>query len=389
MAIQSIKEIINNKGYLIGSSDRKIFETGDLRSFFGFSSNDAIEFIVYDANDNQLPQLDGKLVRYIPLSTENISDYILIPDGTLFQKYQLPKEYFIDVERLLREAGYDNGIFKTQITLINKRVGSEYPNDKLWISEISPSRTEVRIFTLNKSEKVKLTQNLKERFDLFKRDGNFREDVINDAITYIEKINPSLVTNYIKENYGDAWFSSLVNSYKIQDFDKFITNVHSKFLEGCIFEFTNRISDITNINYGTPTGITPNIALDISEIKVKIQKILINTLNYYLLPIDEITTDIVSLKNKPTLDEVDRIYISKKSDIFIRKNNFMMDVVSFKKPENTPIDIELNKKIKEIVKNIDSVVPDIKVTTPVGDADYVRPGATTYTNKSGYQNTNN
>ena len=31
---------------------------------------------------------------------------------------------------MLREAGYSNGIFKTQITLINKRVGSENELDK-------------------------------------------------------------------------------------------------------------------------------------------------------------------------------------------------------------------------------------------------------------------
>jgi len=58
MAIQTIKEIINSKGYLIDSKDRQIFENGDLRSFFGLSTNDAIEFIIYDINNNQLPQSD-------------------------------------------------------------------------------------------------------------------------------------------------------------------------------------------------------------------------------------------------------------------------------------------------------------------------------------------
>ena len=74
------------------------------------------------------------------------SDYFLIAEGTLLQRYKFPSEYFIDAERLLKEAGYTNGIFKTQITLINKRAGSEKTLDKLWISEISPSRTEIRLF---------------------------------------------------------------------------------------------------------------------------------------------------------------------------------------------------------------------------------------------------
>ena len=85
MAIKSFKEIIKNKGYRINSKDREIFEKGTLQSFFGFSDSDMIEFILYDANDNQLPQGDdGKQVRYIKLSSENINDYILIPEGTLF-----------------------------------------------------------------------------------------------------------------------------------------------------------------------------------------------------------------------------------------------------------------------------------------------------------------
>ena len=96
MAIKNIKEIIKNKGYFVEQNDRKIFEEGDLQSFFGFGDKDAIEFIVYDVNDNQLPQADGNLVRYIPMTSQNINDYILIPEGTVFQQYNLPKEYFID-----------------------------------------------------------------------------------------------------------------------------------------------------------------------------------------------------------------------------------------------------------------------------------------------------
>ena len=107
MAIKTFKEIIDNKGYRISTKDREIFEEGTLQSFFGFSDSDMIEFIVYDANENQLPQGDeGKLVRYIPLSSENIKDYFLIADGTKFQAFQFPNEYFIDAERLIKVLFY-------------------------------------------------------------------------------------------------------------------------------------------------------------------------------------------------------------------------------------------------------------------------------------------
>ena len=57
MAIKTFKEIIDNKGYRISTKDREIFEEGNLQSFFGFSDSDMIEFIVYDANENQLPKV--------------------------------------------------------------------------------------------------------------------------------------------------------------------------------------------------------------------------------------------------------------------------------------------------------------------------------------------
>jgi hypothetical protein len=388
MAIQTIKEIINNKGYLIDSKDRQIFENGDLRSFFGLSTNDAIEFIIYDVNNNQLPQSDGKLVRYIPLSTENIRDYLLIADGTIFQRYQLPKEYFVDVERLLREAGYDNGIFKTQITLVNKRIGSDYVTDKLWISEISPSRTEVRLFPLKKNQRPEILQNLQERFDLFKRDGEFREDTINEAFAYVEKINPSTIGTYLKVKYSDAWFSTLVDEYKISDFDKFLTEIHSKFLEGCVYEFTNRISNINDINYGKPKTEQVSISLDVATIKANIQRILASVLKNYLLQPDvKISSDITKVTNN-SVDDVEQILITSKSDIIIqpKEKEPVLTKIEFKKPAVTETKKDLDNKIDELIKDT-TVIKDTKtpivISTPVNEPDYIPTPPPTYSGGSG------
>ena len=175
MAIQTFKQIIDNQAFRISAKDRAIFEQGTLQSFFGFSDSDMIEFIVYDVNDNQLPQGEfGELVRYVPLNSQNINDYFLIADNTLFQALQFPNEYFIDIERLLKESGYDNGIFKTQITLLNKRVGFESANEKLWIKQISPSRTEVKLLPLmyDVSKKTDLFQS----FGIMIKEKYFRDD---------------------------------------------------------------------------------------------------------------------------------------------------------------------------------------------------------------------
>ena len=46
MALQTFKEVIQNKGYRISSKDRQIFEKENLQSFFGLSDSDVIEFVV-------------------------------------------------------------------------------------------------------------------------------------------------------------------------------------------------------------------------------------------------------------------------------------------------------------------------------------------------------
>lgn len=360
MALQSIKSVIQNKGYLIEQKDRAIFELGDLQSFFGFSQNDAIEFIVYDSNDNQLPQTNGELVRYIQLSTENINDYFLIPNGTIFQKYQLPKEYFIDAERLLREAGYNNGIYKTQITLINKRVGSENLMDKMWISEISPSRTEVRLFPLIKNQPKEMLDNLKERFDTFVNNRKFREDYINQAFVYIEQINPSEVGTFIKTKYGEDFFNTLVNEYKISSFDTFVTQIHKTFMEACIYEFTNRISDINDINYGKPKNKKPKATINSNQLQSSIQRILVSVLNKYLPNPDVKETSTFDTVKNESLDEVSMILQKTTSDVLIDSEFVPVKKIGIiKKPADPIIDIKDN-----LIKQLPIDEPPPKIQFP-------------------------
>jgi hypothetical protein len=352
MALQSVKSIIQNKGYLIEQKDRAIFETGDLSSFFGFSQNDAIEFIVYDSNDNQLPQINGELVRYIPLSTENINDYFLIPTGTVFQKYKLPSEYFIDVERLLREAGYNNGIFKTQITLVNKRVGSEKLVDKMWISEISPSRTEIRLFPLIKNQPPELLNNLKERFNTFVDNKKFREDYINQSFQYIENINPSLIASFLKTKYSESFFNMLVNEYKIQSFDVFVAQIHKQFIEACVYEFTNRVSDINDNNYGKPKSTKPKITTSEGEIKKSIQRILVAILNKYLVTPDFVGTTTFDNIIDNSIDEVSSILQTTNSDTAVTAGELGIKKAAIEKAaiKVKSVGIETSIKLKEKIK---------------------------------------
>ena len=334
MAIQNIKEIINNRGYVINPNDRKIFEDGDLQSFFGFSENDAIEFIIYDINNNQLPQGDrAEFVRYIKLTTENINDYFLIPEGTTFQRYQLPKEYFIDIERLMSEAGYANGIFRTQTTLINKRAGSEKQYDKLWIQEISPSRTEVRLFPLK--EGVNLSPELKVRFDAFVNDREFREDTIAYLFEFIENIKPIEISTFLKSKYSTFWLDNLVNEFKIPSFELFVTTIYEKFVQSCLYDFTNRVSDLTNLNYGKPKSTKPPIILS-KELVVSIcKKILVETINYYLPRQNNRNQTNTISDFIPSVDEVGEILQTETSDTVYNAKQVEIKFVEIQYPTIT------------------------------------------------------
>ena len=282
MALQTFKEVIQNKGYRINSNDRAIFEEGNLQSFFGLSNSDLIEFVVYDANDNQLPQSNYGRARYIKLSTENIKDYILIPMGTEFQKYKFPKEYFVDVERLLKEAGYTNGIFKTQITLVNSRAGRGDENtSKLWISEISPSRTEIRLYPLKKG--LEEHADLQERFNIFLNNKNFREDTIYNISAFLGKIKADYVTELIKNKYTAKWLDTLRAEFKIANFDAFATKIRNSFVQSSEYEFSNRFSTIGQPNYAQSKSTKQNLDLSVSDIKDICKRILTETINHYLL----------------------------------------------------------------------------------------------------------
>jgi len=347
MAIKTFKEILENKGYRIDSNDRQIFENGTVQSFFGLSNSDSIEFIVYDSNDNQIPQSGYGMVRYIPMTSQNIGDYFMIAEGTLIQRYKFPSEYFIDVQRLLREAGYSNGIFKTQITLINKRVGSDNELDKLWISEISPSRTEIRLFPNTKG--IEINPELKQRFDLLITGGEFREDAAKFAIEYIEKINPNNIASSLKQKYGNAWFESFVSEYKIQSMDILATQVYNKFLESAINEFTGRISDINDMNYGLPKPFKPSLSLSKDDVRKIVEKLLVNAISRYLLTPD---VSYGSRRNErlESLDTAEKVLQTKTSDLTIDTSSPTISKAVLKTAAQSSKQLSFEKAVQEETK---------------------------------------
>ena len=361
MAIRTFKEIIDNKGYRISTKDREIFEEGTLQSFFGFSDSDMIEFIVYDANDNQLPQgSEEKLVRYIPLSSENIKDYFLIADGTKFQAFQFPNEYFIDVERLINEAGYNNGIFKTQITLLNKRVGFDNLNEKLWIKEISPSRSEVRLLPI--INEVSKKTDLLTRYNILQKGSNFRDDIIPYVSNFVNMIDPSEVSLFIKKVYGDKWYNNFVAEFGIGGFDSLTTKIYEQFTKSVYNEFSNRVSSITDVNYGKQKKTKPSLEFSKEDVYKISQRIIIELIDLYLPKRTIQSQTEVDLEFDASVDKINTVIQKRESDVIIQPEVPQIEVTKQKedKPEEEK---KLDIKIKDEVPK-ELPIPNFKKPNP-------------------------
>lgn len=349
MAIKSFKEILNNKGYRIAKKDREIFEEGTLQSFFGFSDSDVIEFIAYDINDNQLPlQLnpagDTALVKYIPLTSENIKNYFLIAEGTTLQLGNFPKEYFIDVNQILNDSGYDAGIFKTQVTLLNRRVGDyrQNINAKLWIKEISPSRTEIKV--LPQRNNVADSTDLRKRFGMLANDSDFRDDVISFVFQFINQVTPNDIDTFIKQIYTTKWFNKLTEEFNIREFDRFATRVHKKYIEAVTNEFQNKISNVNDANFGKKKGGLPSLELSVEAVEQICLKILVDVVDREL-PKRQLQKTEIDTELDRSIDRTTAILSSRTSDLVFNAQVPAVEV-TIEKP-TTIKEVQVNTKIED------------------------------------------
>ncbi len=312
MAIKGFKDIIDRKGYKVDSEDRKVFEKEISKSNFGLGCSDMIEFILFDSSENKLPQGDdGKLVRYINLNDSNIKDYFIISDNQFTKKKDGTTEFIVDLEKLINEAGYSNGIFKTQVTLLNRRVGSDaLEGDDLWIHEISPSRTEIRILP----NRAKGDNNdLEKRLSVFLDNGTFRDDVIYYINVFIDKLNlEKILRTFLfskgTEDDGINYINLIKTEFKIESFEILLNRIKTKFVESMKHYSERRNWKINDINYGKPLGDKDDcIDLSIPQLERDAQQSLINCIDYYLPKRNIVKDNVLSKEEQITLDKVKRI----------------------------------------------------------------------------------
>ena len=319
MAEKYFKEIIDRKGYKVDSEDRAVFEKEISKSNFGLGCADMIEFILYDSTNNQLPQGDsGNLVRYIHIDDSNINDYFIISKSEATKKKNDTTEFIVDLEKLITEAGYQNGIFRTQVTLLNRRTGIEKSSDNnLWIHEISASRTEIRLLPNRATKKNK---DLEKRYSIFTDEKNFRDDVIYYVNVFIENINLQKVLQDFflikgKEEDGIRYAKLIQKEFKLDSFEIFLERIKSKFIESMQYYSQKRIWDINDNRYGKPVGEKYDcVELSISDIENASFESLIRCIDFYLPKRNIKTKSILTKEEQITLDEVKSILSSSTSN---------------------------------------------------------------------------
>lgn len=293
------------------------------------------------------------MVKYIPLTSENIKNYFLIAEGTTLQLGNFPKEYFIDVNQILNDSGYDAGIFKTQVTLLNRRVGDyrQNINAKLWIKEISPSRTEIKV--LPQRNNVADSTDLRKRFGMLTNDSDFRDDVIPFVFQFINQVTPNDIDTFIKQIYTTKWFNKLTEEFSIREFDRFATRVHKKYIEAVTNEFQNKISNVNDANFGKKKGGLPSLELSVEAVEQICLKILVDVVDREL-PKRQLQKTEIDTELDRSIDRTAAILSSRTSDLVFNAQVPAVEV-TIEKP-TTIKEVQVNTKIDDEIK---TVIPDL------------------------------
>ena len=278
--IEGINNKTENEGQFLQSDDLFIVTKTEIEATdFGSCEHDIMEVSVYDINNNLLPQQSGNNVAYI--KTNDIKNYMYQITNKSGQK-----ELAIDIEKLLNNLGFKNGILKVNINFVRYKVGSENELERVWIQEISPSREEIRIIPLktkfpNINDKTKTQfknlQNLNKDFKYYKT--ALLNSLNSFDNTFLNKIN-----SYLETKYGKDFFNIMKKDFGLTSFDTIKNKISNDFKESVGYYLNNKYYKISESTFGKPSKIIFEDCevYDFNEMKVVIENILTDCINFNL-----------------------------------------------------------------------------------------------------------
>lgn len=331
---ESIDVLASNQGEFLQENDKFIVNQNQIEDTdFGDCRYDVMEVSVYDINNNLLPQKSGNNVAYI--KTGDIKNYMYNLTNKGGQK-----ELAIDIEKLLNDLGFTNGILKVNINFVRNKVGSDNKLTKVWIQEISPSREEIRILPLVTTDESVNAQikkefrninNLSKDFKYYKK--NILDSLDSFEITYLESIT-SLMIN----RFGKDFESVLRKDFGLSNFNAFKKRIFLNFKESVTYYLTNKEYTISESNYGKPsiTRFEDCEQYEFTKIGSEIQNILRNCIDYNTKSLNRRNIDIKVLPKEFEITELKKEIKDLVGNISINENK----VRNVYNPQNVKIDVK-------------------------------------------------
>jgi hypothetical protein len=211
-----------------------------------------MEVSVYDINNNLLPHKSGNNVAYIRSGDIKNYLYSISTPNVASGQGAAARELVINIEKLLKDLGFTNGILKVNINFVRSRVGNETEERRVWIQEISATRQEIRIVplkvsdtnisTLNSDELVKL-KNLNKDFKYYKRS-------ILDSISSFQNAFLDSIDSYLETKFGKDFFIILKKDFGLSQFSNYKQKIYTDFVDSVTYYLGNRYYDIAQSNFG-------------------------------------------------------------------------------------------------------------------------------------------
>jgi hypothetical protein len=248
--IEKINQELEQTAQLITPADLNIFKTSAKSvDDFGLSKNDAIEFRLYDISNNLLEQTNGVKVRYI--HKDELSKYLRDSlDTTTGEKI-----FEIDVEKLVFEAGYGNGEFRVSFAFVKNYVGNENKKKRVWIHEVSPSRTEIRVLPLLGSDN-QINADLEDRYYSFMDNVVELRQSYKEIQAFLDKIElniSTLIDDYFISSFGPKYIEVINKDFIFggpDGYTNFKNKVYVNFRESVINEINGKQFRLGATDYG-------------------------------------------------------------------------------------------------------------------------------------------
>lgn len=354
--IDAINNKTDNQGQYIESDDLFIVSKTEIEETdFGDCKYDVMEVSVYDINNNLLPHKSGNNVAYI--KTGDIKNYLYNLTNKGGQK-----ELAIDIEKLLNDLGFTNGILKVNLNFVRYRVGTENELTRVWIHEISPSREEIRILPLKTKNSKINEQTIKEFSNLgdLRRDFKYYKKSILNSINsfennFLDKINDALETKF-----GKDFFNILRKDFGLSKFDNIRNSIYEDFKLSVTYYLTNKYYDINDSTFGKPSEIRfiDCDQYDFVILTDTIKNILFNCISYNLRGLQRRGIDIKQLPKEFAITEL-RKEVKNTLDSITTPTNIKRNVYQ---PDK--VDINLNDNVGETPILAPPPVEVIKVMDP-------------------------